>query len=579
MASAGRTMPALEQEGVTMMERNSRAIAILLLAVSLTTLAAGSASARDESRKRKGAVASAKASKPRADVLQEEPRYGIYYDRYEPTFYTGFAPRAVDPRQIHVHLGRGNQLRVTVVLTDELLDAYARDLQHRRKTYQQLIDDGQIVLTQNTAFEAFQRTLDQAELASLVAHERELTRDERKSRNLALLEKLNPGRVFRIRMPVGELVARWSAGLRPEDRRSLDRDRELELLNALLPTRLWTTETAAGTSKRLRELIAEAPIDGADPAALKRMAPRYLALLDEVSHGLYSKRGDALEFAEFTAIYPIGSLNAYTDYRGRQIPLYPTPGRRALTTHQRTKTVDHIPDVRSYSYAPWIPYMHVGPRMHNAFHTLYWQMDTQKASFLTDEWRDVVGDSRDGRPHRYLWLLSRGPMSHGCTHVNQGHIAEFRQILPADTDQLYEVDSFLNRSYDYDVFDIDGDMTPEVIGVKYYIAYALRSESQPVPQALRVANERRAYYDWLYGGDLRLAADGSGYFENIHDGRYVARQALEGREYDRIGLYEAAYEPEKVQFYGGLIDIRFARELRQVAIHHPYPKEAHIASR
>lgn len=559
--------------------RNSRAIAILLVATSLSCAGVDGASAGESSEKT--ARKSAKiASKPRADFLQEDPAYGIYYDRYEPTFYTGFAPRALDPKQIHVHLGRGNQLRVTVVLTDEVLDAYARDLQHRRQTYHQLIDGGQIVLTQNSAFEAFERTLDQTELASLVAHERELTREERKTRNLALLEKLNPGRVFRIRMPVDELVARWTASLRPEDRRSLGRDRELELLNALLPTRLWVTETAAGTSKRLRELIAEAPADGAaDPAARKRMEPRYLALLDEVSRDLYPRRGDALEFAEFTAIYPIGSLNAFTDYKGRQIPLYPTPGRRALTNHQRTKTVDHIPDVLSYSYAPWIPYMHVGPRMHNAFHTLYWQMDTQKASFLTDEWRNVVGDSRDGRPHRYLWLLSRGPMSHGCTHVNQGHIAEFRQILPADTEQLYEVDSFLNRSYDYDVFDIDGDFTPEVMGVKYFIAYSLRSESQPVPQALRVANERRAYYDWLYGGDIRFDADGDAYFEGIHDGRYVARQALEGREYDRIGLYEAAYEPEKVQFYGGLVDIRFARELRQVAIHRPYPKEAHIASR
>jgi hypothetical protein len=561
------------------MQRKSRAIAIVLLATSLTAAATGSASARDGAGKRTGESARKTAAKPRADVLQEEPQYGVYYDRYEPTFYTGFAPRALDPKQIHVHLGRGNQLRLTAVLTDELLDAYARDLLHRQRTYRQLIESGQIVLSQNSAFESFERTLEENQLAALVARERELTRDERRSRNLALLEKLNPDRVFRIRMPIAELITRWNAGLRPEDRRALGRDRELELLNALLPTRLWVTETAAGTSKRLRELIAEAPADGAaDPAAIRRMEPRYLALLDELSHGLYPRHGGALEFAEFTAIYPIGSLNAFTDYKGRQIPLYPTPGRRALTTHQRTKTVDHIPDVLVYSYSPWIPYMHVGPRMHNAFHTLYWQMDTKKVSFLNDEWRGVVGDSRNGKARRYLWLLSRGPMSHGCTHVNAGHIAEFRQILPADTEQLYEVDSFLNRSFDYDVFDIDGDFTPEVMGVKYYIAYALRSESQPVPQALRVANERRAYYDWLYGGDIRFDAVGRGYFEGIHDGRFVERQAAEGRHYDEIGLYEAAYEPEKVQFYE-LIDIRFARELRQVAIHHPYPKEAHLASR
>lgn len=41
--------------------------------------------------------------------------YGVYYDRREPSFYTGFAPRTPDPRRLHLHVGRGNQLRVTAV--------------------------------------------------------------------------------------------------------------------------------------------------------------------------------------------------------------------------------------------------------------------------------------------------------------------------------------------------------------------------------------------------------------------------------------------------------------------------------
>ena len=39
--------------------------------------------------------------KKRAGLLEEPPRYGVYYDRYEPSFYTGFAPRADDPRRVH----------------------------------------------------------------------------------------------------------------------------------------------------------------------------------------------------------------------------------------------------------------------------------------------------------------------------------------------------------------------------------------------------------------------------------------------------------------------------------------------
>jgi hypothetical protein len=167
-------------------------------------------------------------------------------------------------------------------------------------------------------------------------------------------------------------------------------------------------------------------------------------------------------------------------------------------------------------------------------------------------------------------------MSHGCTHVNAGHIAELRQILPAETEHLYAVDAFFNRSYEYDVFDIDGDFTPEVMGVHYFIAFNLVVDRHP--HRLRVANERRAYYDWLYGGDLRFQEDGRGYFEAIRDGRFVDRTAKEGREYGRIALFEAAYEPEKVQFYQ-LVDIPFARELRQVALDYPYPKQARLAAR
>ena len=37
-------------------------------------------------------------------------------------------------------------------------------------------------------------------------------------------------------------------------------------------------------------------------------------------------------------------------------------------------------------------------------------------------------------------------MSHGCTHLNAGHISELRQILPTDAEQLGQVDMFLNKS-------------------------------------------------------------------------------------------------------------------------------------
>jgi hypothetical protein len=258
-------------------------------------------------------------------------------------------------------------------------------------------------------------------------------------------------------------------------------------------------------------------------------------------------------------------LNEYTSVHGRQIPQYPTPGRRALTTHQRTQTEDHVPTVGVYSYFPWLPYMHVGTNMHNALHTLFWRMKPTETSFLPPAWRSMK--DADGEPYEYLWLLSRGPMSHGCTHLNPGHISELRQVLPSQSEQLDEVDLFHNRSFDYDVFDIDGDFEPEVMGVRYFIAYSLKNDR---PDRLRVRNERRAYYEWLYAGELGYDEADRGVFAKVSDGRFIGRNAVEGASYERIPLYEAPYEPERIQFYR-LVDIPFAKELRRVGVRHPFP--------
>ncbi len=499
-------------------------------------------------------------------LLEEPPQYGVYYDRYEPYFYTGFAPRTQEPERIHLHLGRGNQLRATIVLSDAALREYARDLQARARSYRALIAAGRLEPTQNRGLDDFERTIADVQLDRLVAEEAKLGPDDLRERNLRLLERLAPGRVFRIHMPVDDLVRRWAARVTPEDRRRLDDGRRRELLNLLLPTRLFVDAVPPAVAARLDALVARCPADGSAPPATA-LRGDFLALLDAVTHGLYPVRDGALDFVEFTAIYPVGSLNDTTPWQGRRIPAYPTTGRRPLTTHQRTHTVDHVPTDDVYSYAPWIPYIHIGPRMHDAIHTLWWKMEASATPFLPAAWQRVDRGSRDGAPFRYLWLLSRGPMSHGCTHLNAGHIAELRQMLPSETERLYEVDLWLNAAPRYDVFDVDGDGTPEVMGVRYFIAYDLERNE---PHALRVRDERHAYYDWLYAGELAYDADDRGRFRAVRDGRFVDGAAVDGAEYADIPLYEAAYAPETIQFYR-LVDIPFAQELRKVSVRYPFP--------
>lgn len=495
-------------------------------------------------------------------TLEESPQYGIFYDRYSPAFYTGFAPRTLEAKRLHVHIGRGNQLRATVVLSDEVLRGYARELMLRHDTYRALIDSGRLVPEQNHGFDDFARTIAGAKVAPLIAEERSLTANGYRDRNLALLERLNPGRVFRIHLPVDEVIRRWLAELRPQDAQQMDSGRQLEVLNLMLPTRIFVAEMDAATAAQLGALVQRSLQSAGSVEAVRK---DFVALLERTSQGIYPVRGGTLDFVEFTAIYPIGTWNQTTTLRGRQIPQYPTPGRRALTTHQRTRTEDHVPDDVVYSWFPWLPYMHVGTRMHNALHTLFWRLKPEQASFLPAKWREARNS--DGKPWQYLWLLSRGPMSHGCTHVNAGHISELRQLLPSESKRLAEVDVFYNTSELYDVFDIDGDFEPEVMGVRYFIAYSLKNDR---PDHLRVRNERHAYYDWLYGGELAIDSHDLGSFSGIKDCRFAGRKALPGREYDRLRLYEAEYEPEKIQFYR-MVDVDFAKELRRVDLQHPFP--------
>ncbi len=489
-----------------------------------------------------------------------------YYQKYEPAFYTGFAPRSRDPKRLHLHVGRGNQLRATLVLSDEVLEAYIRDLLVRYATYQNKIDDGSLHLTQNSGFEEFANVITDKKVKELAAVELKMSREDVIRRNLLMMTILNPGRIFRISMPVDAVIDHWLAFLQPADFKKTDPKRRLTIINEMLPTRLWLTRLDKETTAELKKMIQLAAQDNDDRSALSY---QYLTLLDKISNGIYPRKNNQFSFVEFTAIYPIGTFNGYTTCKGKQkIPMYPTPGKWTLTTHQRSKTVDHIPDISIYSWFPWIPYMHVGKKLHNSFHTLWWRMQYEKTDFLPEELKNPQIKSREGKKYRYLWLLSRGPMSHGCTHVNGGHILELRQLLPADSKHIYNVEFFLNKSCLFDVFDIDGDLEPEVMGVRYYTAYSLKNKK---PGKLRVSMERRPYYAWLYGGILQYQADGRGYFENIRDGRFRKKLAVAGKKYTEIPLYEAEFEPFKLQFFkmDGIKEIPKVRELRKAGEDQP----------
>ena len=285
--------------------------------------------------------------------------------------------------------------------------------------------------------------------------------------------------MFHISVDFDRRINEWSTQLAPFLTKKSSIQESLILINNMLPTRIWVSELPWRLEDKLRYTITLYGLYEEAEKSEQSWNAFYNAaveLFEAATKGIYPLKGQMLDFYEFTAVYPVGTLNQMAKYDGRNIPLYPCPGKRNLIEHQRTKVVDHIPDKVCYGYLPWLPYMHVGKTLHNSFHTLWFQDNTKTNRFIPKEWKQNTKDSRTGKPYPRLWLLSRGPMSHGCTHVNAGHISELRQMLPSAEKSLPRVVTYRNKSNHFDVFDIDGDGQPEVMGVKYFHAYSLRNK-------------------------------------------------------------------------------------------------------
>ena len=256
---------------------------------------------------------------------------GIYFYRIEPSFYTGFAPRCQDPRGIQIHLGRGNQLRVTLVLSNRIIDNYLLDLTTRYRTYEKLIKDGTIVLTQNTGFEKFQDTILDEKIPELAGLKSKLDIGQFRKVSLDMLEKLNPGRVFHIRIDLAQRIKQWSSLLKPFVGKKPDREESLDLINSILPTRIWVTRLSSVLENALKQAITHYALyeeSGKSRIMWQKFFEDALKLFQTATQNIYPITGKMLDFYEFTAIYPVGTLNEFAKYDGIEMPLYPCPGER-----------------------------------------------------------------------------------------------------------------------------------------------------------------------------------------------------------------------------------------------------------
>lgn len=509
------------------------------------------------------------------------PVQGVYFHWYEPSFYAGYAPRTQNPDAVHIELSRGNQVRMTVLLEDAVVDSYAQDLVLRQRTYQELIDAGAMKLSTNRNYEKFVAALQQAGVQGLVDSRETMDPEAYRQKSVELIELLNPGRVFHIRIPVSRIINDWHAYLVAATASGLDSTvAQLDAVNALLPGRINRYELMPEDVAELKALALLAGSSGADNA---EFSEKTLALLARLSGGRYAASGDTVSALEFTSIYPVGTAQDWVNYKGRRIPAFGVHGVWHLIPRIHGKgymgMVDYLSKNPGYGFIPLLGYQYAGGSAYNAMHNAGVRSNLGSTRFLPKEWRNVSGERDPSKKYQNLWIVSRGPTSHGCTRMGSGHVSEMRHELPQASETMEKVAYYRNRPQCYDVFDINGDGTPEVMGVKYFLAYSTTGHT---PKAAYAHNQRKPFYEWLYHENVQYNADDSATLKEVLTCRFVGvRKAEEARTYTNVPLYEAEYIPEPIQFYlTGPINFQtargfeFNRELRKVGVGHTTDRKA-----
>jgi hypothetical protein len=181
--------------------------------------------------------------------------YGVFFNDYEPNFYTGFVPRVQDGKRVQIHLGRGNQLRIRVVLSDEAIESYLPDQVARHNLYQELIDKKIVKLTTNMAWENYHARVVAEKLEELVGKRPDLDIQAWGTLNLEYMDKLMPGRLFHIQKDFNKMVEDFSGMLRGSETPDT-LEAKLDLINEFFPHRIFLNDLNAEQDAAFKELVA-----------------------------------------------------------------------------------------------------------------------------------------------------------------------------------------------------------------------------------------------------------------------------------------------------------------------------------
>ncbi len=471
--------------------------------------------------------------------------YGVFFNNYDPNFYTGFVPRVQDKERIKIHMGRGNQIRIRMILPDKTIDNYLPDQVARHDLYKEVIDRKIIKLTSNTSWEKYHDKVMREKLHELVKKRADMTPEEWRKLNLTYMDKLAPGRLFHIQKDFNKMSEDFAKLLKASPKPQTLKAK-LDLINDFFPHRIFLHQLSKEQDAVFTQLEHLARSD--NMAAFRPLAEEFF---HSITDKIYPITDDVLDYYEFTSIYPAGTYDVTTTYNGNVIPMYTTTGVWSLIPRKHGKgflgTVDYISSAGYYGMMPMLPYQYGGGRAYNAIHNPGISCWIPGHKLLPKEWRKITEGSRNGKPYNRVAIASRGPVSHGCTRLNAGHLTETREMLPSTSKGMEGIMHYRSLSHLYDVFDLKGDGDDQVMGVQYYIAY--RHTKSRVAQEIWAQNNRKDFYSWLYGDEINYGPIGDVTFKKVYDYKFLKRKALQGKEYKEIKLYEAPYEPEYLQFY------------------------------
>jgi hypothetical protein len=475
--------------------------------------------------------------------------YGLLFNQYDPNFYTGFAPRVQEKARISIFLGRGNQVRLRLVLSEDSINNYLPDQVARHALYKEVIDKNIITLTTNKAWEHYDERMSSEGVAGMAARQSELNPAQWRALNLQAIEQLSPGRLHRIQRDFPAMLEQFYASLKaaePAEKQSQEAlQARLQLVNSFFPHRIYATGLSDEQGVVLDELVGLAQAD--NRAAFD---PKATAFFTDITGGLYSININKLDFYEYTSVFPAGTYDALNTFEGHKIPRFSTTGVWTLIPREHgigdVGMVDYISKAGYYGMMPMLPYQYAGGASYNAFHNPGISNWMGGHKLIPEAWKESTDNSLSGKPYLRSSITSRGPVSHGCTRMSPGHLSEFREMLPSTSDDMEGIRVFLNRSQCYDIFDIDGDGTEEAMGVQYYISFKGKSR---VADKIWAQNTRKEFYDWLYADEIVYGEPGEVIVKSPYECDFVGLKAKLGPRHTNVKLYEAPYEPEYLQFY------------------------------